>query len=185
MRSRCGARTRDGNDHSPVTKQSTARLVADLTAAMEHGPIVRLARHGGLPAADGWIVDVGIRWCILVEARDATTGRYSALRVRDVRSVRTRECAVDQKAPTRNPRIAAPIGVDATSTGTLLTTAGEAFGLVTVHLERRRPKPRSYVGRVVWLADKRVTLGLVDPTTFTRRRATTIRFRDISRVEFG
>lgn len=99
--------------------------------------------------------------------------------------MRTRDRATDETAPPRNPRIAAPIGVDATSTGTLLATSGEAFGLVTVHLERRRPRPRSYVGRVVWLADKRVTIGLVDPTTFTRRRARTIRFRDISRIEFG
>jgi hypothetical protein len=67
----------------------------------------------------------------------------------------------------------------------LLATAGDAFGLVTVHLERRRAKRRACVGRVVWLADKRVTLGLVDPTTFSRRRARTIRFRDISLIEFG
>jgi hypothetical protein len=168
-----------------VAKQATTGIVADLTAAMEHGPMVRVTRRGELSKVDGWVVDVGIRWCILVEARDATTGRYSALRERDITSVRTRDRATDQTASTRNPRIAAPIGVDATSTGTLLATAGETFGLVTVHLERRRPKARSYVGRVVWLADKRVTLGLVDPTTFTRRRAVTIRFRDISRIEFG
>jgi hypothetical protein len=168
-----------------VATKATASIVADLTAAMERGPMVRVARRGQLPTADSWVVDVGIRWCILVEARDATTGRYSAVRLRDITAVRTRNRAIDQTASSRNPRIATPIGVDATSTGTLLATAGEAFGLVTVHLERRRPKPRSHVGRVAWLADKRVTLGLVDPTTFSRRRAITIRFRDISRIEFG
>jgi hypothetical protein len=185
MRTTCGARPCNGNDHADVAKRATARIVADLTAAMEHGPMVRVARHGELPTADGWVVDVGIRWCILVATQDATTGRYRAVRLRDITSVRTRDHTADDTAPTRNPRIAAPIGVDATSTGTLLATAGDAFGLVTVHLERRRAKRRACVGRVVWLADKRVTLGLVDPTTFSRRRARTIRFRDISLIEFG
>lgn len=147
--------------------------------------MVGVARRGGLPSAQGWVVEVGIRWCVLVEMHDATTGRYSAVRLRDVTSVRTRGESINDVVASKNPRVAAPIGIDASSTGTLLATAGDVFGLVTVHLESRRPKPRVYVGRVVWLADKRVTLGLVDPTTFTRRRATTVRFHDISRIEFG
>lgn len=184
---RCGSNVaRDGPHLAsmvPVAKRATAQTVSDLTAAMEHAPLVRVTRGDRLPSVSGWVVDVGIRWCILVDEQAAMTGRYTALRLRDVTSVRTK----DRPTPDdglRNTRVAMPVGVDATSTGPLLTTAVEVFGSVALHLERRT-RTRTYTGRVVWIADKRVTIGVVDPTTFSPRPAVAVRFRDITRVEFG
>jgi hypothetical protein len=76
------------------------------------------------------------------------------------------------------------VGVDPTSTGTLLRTAGDAFGVVTVHVERGT-RSRAWTGRVLWTVDKRLTIGLVDTTAFMKGRAKTLRFRDVSRIDFG
>lgn len=164
-----------------MAKRVRVECAADLAAAAEQAMTVRVSRRDDLPPATGRVVAVGVRWFVLVD--EGAIEVYRAFRLRDVAAVRTTQRASEHGGTSTLPEPTLP-GVDPTSTGTLLTTAGEAFGMLTLHLERRT-RVRSHTGRIAWLADKRVTLGAVDPATLERGRAHTIRYRAISRIDFG
>ena len=150
---------------------------------MDQSLNVRIEREDPLPSLSGWVVTIGIRWCIVAGTHGAFDGRHVAIRVRDVRSVHVdSSVAIRELDEARRPT--SPRGVDPTATATLLSTAGECFGVVTVVIERGR-RVRRWTGRVLWTFEKQLTLGCVDPKTLAPRRAETLRFRDISRVEFG
>jgi hypothetical protein len=169
-----------------VAKRGRPEIVAALTAAMNDGLEVRIGRAPeSAPALQGHVVAVGIRWCVVQPERRGIIDRgYTSVRLRDARRVRTvpGNRAVDVAA--LGLAIAAPVGVDPTTTGTLLLTAGDLFGLLTVHCERRR-RPKRWTGRLVGVADKQLTFAVVDPATLRPRKTKSIAFGEVTRIEFG
>jgi hypothetical protein len=169
-----------GDDNQRVSKTRFKACVEDLMAAMDQSVRVEVERAGTLPALSGWIVSVGIRWCVLAGTGGVVDNWYVAVRIRQIRAVRVARWPTGEATV----RPAAPVGVDPSSTGTLLVTAGEQFGVATVLVERGG-RTRRWTGRVLWTVDKHLTLGCIDPVTLAPRRAREIRFGDISRVDFG
>ena len=173
-------------DNARVAKGVRAEVVAALTAAMHDSQAVRIDRAPDAAApVRGHVVVVGIRWFVVQPTSPTVlVGGYTAVRLRDVRRVRTlaRSGAFDVAAI--GATVAAPVGVDPTTTGTLLSTASELFGILAVHSERRR-RPKWWLGRVRGIADKQLSFAVVDVATLVTKKTRTVPFRDITRVDFG
>jgi hypothetical protein len=133
------------------------------------------------------VLDVGPRWVLLALLEDS--GRFNGfecLRVEDVRGVSVDPSAAFHEVllSKRGERRPKKPRVSLRSISALLSSAGRAFPLVTIHTERNHPN-ECYVGRVqsanaVWLK-----LLHISPEAKWERNPTSYRVGQITRIQFG
>jgi hypothetical protein len=149
---------------------------------------VRVSRTVGDGTIDGYPVAIGRRW-LLVQVLDdmIVLDGYAAVRLADVVGVRP----FDQQAFFRRaleqrgqwpPR--APEGrISLDRTGDLIMTAGRAFPLVTIEMERTDPQMR-FIGVATALYDKILRLVEITPDAGWRRDPRWWRLKRITQVAF-
>ena len=162
-----------------------AKRLRALTASAD---LVTLGvRPKRLEPVEGRVMAVGIKWVIIAPlTRDLRFTGFVATRIRDVRNLstgprgdwRTRWLdRVDERPGELGP-------IDPKVASSLLSSAGERFGVVEVQPDRNRSQP-SMIGLVEDLDHQQVRLRSVDASTAQPGPVVTIAFKSISRVAFG
>ena len=135
----------------------------------------------------GVVRAVGAEWVVLAEERDYVPWGFTALRIADVTDLEGMLEAGDVSARVRalQKRVVPPMpAVDLSDLGALLRSATEAFGLVTIHLEKKLPDV-CFVGRAARTTRKKLVLRSITPDGTWEDEPTEYKLAQITCVDFG
>lgn len=167
------------------------KVRARLDEAVTTGRPVRLDRAGIRDAErlDGFVVAAHPEWTLLARCTDLRLDGWAAVRTGDVTAVRRRgdeDCltvrALSRRGqwPVRAPEPALPLD----DLPALAQAASQAFGLISVHLERHAPEA-CWVGEVAETRPKSLRLREIDPEARWHRKPSKFPYEHITRVDFG
>lgn len=164
---------------------STIRL--RLLRAKRVQSLVRFHRRFERGSFHGYVMDVGDKFFLLaVINREIWNDGFSVVRIQDVRGLRPEPDAkfVQAALRKRGERKPRRPKVGLASIGEILTTAGRAFPLVTIHRERVDPDV-CHIGRVVQIERGRLKLLLIAPGAKWEREPDEFGLNGITRVDFA
>lgn len=149
--------------------------------------LVRVVRFiAGADRLDGYVVGVGQRWVLLAECRELTVDGFTAVRLRDLRSVVTAPGAdVSRRVLEQHgtwPPVAPTITLDRTRD--LVRDAYAHAGLVALHVEHDDPGV-AFVGAPTHSDDSWLVLDEVTPQGVRDGGRSRWRYREITRVGFA
>ncbi|MDQ6947517.1 MAG: hypothetical protein M3256_14900 [Actinomycetota bacterium] len=169
-------------------KAESDPIRAKLKATAGNTELVRVVRS--IRRADkleGYVLKIGAEWLLLhVLNPDMFLDGHVAVRVSDVRSVKTLGSDSFAARALRHygdrPRKLS--NIELRSTRAVIASAGKAFSLVTIHIERRDPSV-CYIGIPVALSTKALRLREISSEAHWDEEPTTYWLRDITRVDVG
>ncbi|WP_138905453.1 hypothetical protein [Streptomyces albidochromogenes] len=160
-----------------------------LDKAVTTGRLVRV--HRSVPRVEwieGFVVGASPAWTLLARCSDIQLDGWTAIRTADITKVRRQgdETCLTVRALRRRGQwpVRMPAALALDDSAALLRSAGRAFGLVSVHAERQVPDV-CWIGAVKKLRPRSLRLREVDTGARWHADATTFRFKDITRVDFG
>jgi len=166
----------------------TNKRSTDLGAAVRRKLLVRFTRPFEQGFVHGYVLAVGSRWLLLALVGDGIRfNGFQCFRLRDVRELRVPhphagfvEAALKKRGERlpRRPRVGVVCIED------LLQSANRSFPLVTIHREAVDPDV-CWIGRVLDMDRRRVTLLEIDPDACWDKEPTDFRLSEITRVDFG
>ncbi len=112
---------------------------------------------------------------------------YQCFRLSDIRNVQVPDkysSFVEAALRKRGQRRPKKPRVNLDSLGELLTTANQAFPLVTIHVEKTDPAV-CYIGRVTGIVNDRASLLEITPDAKWDKHPEEYKLREITRVDFG
>jgi len=158
-----------------------------LADAMRERSLVRFLRRFEKSSIHGYVLDIGPKFFLLALVSDRIwLDGFECFRIGDVRGVRPDpyaaflEAAMKKRGERRPPKPR----VSVENIEELLSSAGRAFPLVTIHREEVRADV-CHIGRVVDLARGRVSLLEIGPDAIWDTTPTEYRLSEITRVNFG
>lgn len=170
-----------------IAKAALGERTSLLLDAMRERRVIRLGRSVEDAPATGYVVAVGPGLVLLAVVSDAVRlNGYECFRLSDVTFVETHpygafiEAALEARGQPLPGR--PPVSVD--SIEDLVTTAGEAFPVVTVHLEKTDPDV-CWIGKVLEVLDGHVALREIGPDAVWEPVPVAYPLQDITRVDFG
>lgn len=162
-------------------------LKSQLTTATDTRRLIRLTRRFEASAITGYVLAVGSRFFLLALVNDRIRfDGFECFRIKDLLSVEAdpyadfAETALrrrGEKKP-RKPKI----GLD--SAAELIISAGKAFPLITLHMEKRAPEV-CYIGCVHEVTAEKVALQCITPHAKWEDKPTLFPLTKITRVSFG
>jgi hypothetical protein len=170
-----------------IAKSNLGERTSQLLEAMREQRLIRVSRPFEPTPAMGYVVAVGPGLVLLATVSDAVRlNGYECFRLSDVTAVEPYaypdfvEKALEKRGQPLPGR--PPVSVD--SIEDLLTTAGVAFPLVTVHLEKTDPDV-CWIGRVLEIVGGHVALREIGPDAVWEPVPVAYPVQDITRVDFG
>ena len=173
-----------------MAKRDTSKTVGRLAEAASDLDHVRLRRRiKRADRLDGFVVGLGHRWVLLRLVDNAMhLDGFAAVRIRDIEEVKADPSGnFVREALEWRAQGAANEGVpqlDLDSDRGLITSAGKAYPLISIHIEYQRPDV-CFIGTPVRVTSKSVDLHEVTPRARWRDDRRRWQYSDISRVEVG
>ncbi|MGW6982393.1 hypothetical protein ACWGE1_23630 [Streptomyces sp. NPDC054932] len=167
------------------------RIKARLDEAVSSGALVRVHRSAIREAdrLDGFVVGTGAAWTLIALCSDIQLDGWAAVRTPDITKVRRQggeDCltvrALRRRGlwPARAPR--PELALDGPAE--LAKGASDAFGLVSLHVERHAPDA-CWIGEVAEVRPKSLRLREVDTEARWHPELSKFPFKDLTRVGFG
>lgn len=135
----------------------------------------------------GYVLDIGPEWFLLSLVSDRIRyDGFECFRLEDIQAVRPDpyakfvETALAKRGEQRPPK--PPVNVE--NIDQLLLSAGRAFPLVAVHLERMK-SDACWIGQVTNIERRRLSLLEINPDATWDEEPREHRIEDITRVSFG
>jgi hypothetical protein len=157
------------------------RVRARRLIATRRGLLVEIEMRRGLDAYRGYAVECGTRWCLLHLEREAALDGWVAVRLRNIKHVRTsrsftaRAIELAGESPTELPAIVLDTDVD------VVSSAGEHAGLIG--LAGRHGELR--IGRLERASQLAIVLREVDTRARWAKRPTRFKTKEIAAVVIG
>jgi len=154
---------------------------------MRNQRLVRLSRRFEDSAVRGYVLDIGPQFFLLALVSDRIWfDGFECFRISDIKRVKPDPYAPFAEAALRKRGERRPKkpGVSVTNVEELLLSASQAFPLVTIHRENIEPDA-GWIGRVVGVHRRRVSLREIDPQATWEDATTEYRLSEITRVNFG
>jgi len=166
-----------------MNKRST-----DLEAAARRKLLVRFTRPFEQGSVNGYVLAVGPRWLLSALVGDGIRfNGFQCFRLRDVRKLQIPHPHAEffkAALKKRGERLPRRPRVSVASIEELLRSANQSFPLVTIHREAIDPDV-CWIGRVLGMDRRRVTLLEIDPDACWDDGPTHFRLNEITRVDFG
>lgn len=165
----------------------TKRIARDLDSAMVSRRLVRLSRKRGWDDIGGIVVGVGPEWVLISIEVDAGFDGFSAVRIRDIRTVtRMRSSSFVKKALAleRHWPMPVPDDVDMSTSQGLVETIASQFPLLTIAYEGQHPD-EVLVGAAVEIRRQSFRLLEITPKAKWGSRQNRWPYKVITRMEFG
>jgi hypothetical protein len=170
-----------------MSKSRATRIAAQLAPASKK-VLVNFTRPFESGSVSGYVLANGPEFFLLALVHPLIRfDGFQCFRYRDVRHLQSPERHADfieTALRKRNEVLPKKPRVDLATLAKLLTTASRAFPLVTIHLEKDDAGV-CYIGRVVEVTDKHVSLLEISPGASWDRAPSEYRLKDITRVDFG
>jgi hypothetical protein len=166
------------------------RLLRGLEEAMTNREVVKIVRQpkSKLQNVEGFVVGLSEKFVLFNDMNPdyfAING-YACLRIQDIRTGETiggPEQFVGRAVLLRGIEPTVQADIDLTEITSLLLTAGDRFPLVVIHLEKGRPDV-CYIGRVLKVGRRRVTLKTIAPDASWDEEVEKFRLSQITMVQF-
>jgi hypothetical protein len=160
-----------------------------LSAARLARTLVRIHRSCEEGHVTGYVCSLSSELVLVhVVSDDIRFDGFQALRLRDVTRVQApapHAAFVERALELRRlRRKRAPVSLDLTSIASLLTTASQAFPLVTIHRELADPDV-CHIGTVLGMTATSVTLREITPDARWEKKKVRHALSDITRVDVG
>lgn len=149
--------------------------------------LIRFSRRFEDFTVRGYVLDLGPRFFLLALVSDRVWfDGFECFRLSDVRDVGPDPNARFVKAALKQRREPFPRRphVNLSTLEELLVSASHVFPLITIHREQVDPNV-CWIGRVVGIDRRRVSLLEIRPNATWRKSPTTYRLSEITRVNFG
>jgi hypothetical protein len=164
-------------------------LFEGLREALQNGEAVRIVRtpKRKLPHWEGFVVELSDRLVLLhdLDVDHFALNGYKCFRLKDIsagEAIGASDQFVGRAVLLRGLEGVTPEDLDLEDLGAVLRSAGERYPLITVHLENDRPEI-CYVGRVLKVGRRRVTLRLINPDA-SWDKVWKFSLDDITRIDF-
>lgn len=170
-----------------MAKAALGEKTSLLIEAMRERRLVRLSRPFEPAPAMGYVVAVGPGLVLLATVSDAVRlNGYECFRLSDIVGVEAYAYPefVEKALELRGQPLPGRPKVSVDSIEDLLATAGEAYPLVTIHLEKTDPDV-CWIGRVLEIVDGHVALREIGPDAVWEPVPVAYPVQDITRVDFG
>ncbi len=170
-----------------IAKAALGERTSLLIAAMGERRLVRLSRRFEEAQVAGYVIAVGPGLVLLALVNGSIRlDGYECFRLSDVTAVETDPFAdfIEAALKARGQKLpnVPPVSVD--SIEALLVSAGKAFPLVTVHLEKTDPDV-CWIGKVLEVDDGKVSLREIGPDAVWEPIPAAYLTQEITRVDFG
>lgn len=157
---------------------------------LPYGSLIRVFRAKFKKGwAEGYLVGKGPKFFVihLVDGGVRLDG-FNCMRYKDVTALEApapHADFMDRVLELREQKVAeAPLPVDLSSRGALIRTAGLAYPVITLYLEKANPDA-CYIGKVLSVDDKRVRIRCILPGGVWDDEEDSYRLSKITRVDFG
>jgi len=170
-----------------IAKAALGERTSQLIEAMRERRLIRLSRPFEPAPATGYVVAVGPGLVMLAVVSDSIRlNGYECYRLSDVSAVESAAHAefIEAALEARGQPLPGRPKVSVDSIEDLLTTAGEAYPLITIHLEKADPEV-CWIGRVLEVIDGHVALREIGPDAVWESLPVAYPLQDITRVDFG
>jgi hypothetical protein len=159
-----------------------------LTLAFQNALLVRFSTPYEAETIEGYILDMGPEFFLLgVVDNDVRFNGFLCAPISDIKKLRVPAPYAEfivAALRKRGGSIDKKPNIKLDSLPELLRSANRLFPLVTINRERVRPGVCE-IGRVVEISKSHLFLREIDPGAVWEGKATKIRLRDITQVEFG
>lgn len=170
-----------------IAKAALGERTSQLLDAMGDRRLIRLSRRFEETPVAGYVIAVGPGLVLLALVNGSIRlDGYECFRLSDVTGVEPDPFAdfVEAALKARGQTLPEQPPVSVDSIEDLLTTAGAAFPLITVHLEKSDPDV-CWIGKVLEVAEGRVALREIGPDANWEPVPVAYPVQDITRVDFG
>lgn len=170
-----------------IAKAALGERTSQLLEAMGEKRLVRLSRRFEEAQVVGYVIAVGPGLVLLALVNGSIRlDGYECFRLSDVTAVDADPYAdfVDAALKARGQKLPDAPPVSVASIEELLVSAGQAFPLVTVHLEKTDPDV-CWIGKILEVEDGKVALREIGPDAVWEPIPAAYHTSDITRVDFG
>jgi hypothetical protein len=170
-----------------IAKANLGERTTQLMEAMREQKLIRLSRRFEEAQVAGYVIAVGPGLVLLALVNGSIRlDGYECFRLSDVTAVEPDPFAdfVEAALKARGQSLPEKPPVSVANIEELLVSAGEAFPLVTVHLEKTDPDV-CWIGKILEVADGKVSLREIGPDAVWEPIPAAYLTQEITRVDFG
>ena len=161
---------------------------AKLEEAFSNSLIVKFYSPYEPGSVYGYVLDMGPEFFLLALIDDHIRfNGFQCYRVSDVRKLKTPAPAAEfmtNALRLRRESIDEKPDIDLSNITALLLSASQLFPLITIHREKMNPDTCK-IGKLIEVNDSHLNFLEIDPDAIWAIKPTTVRLRDITRIDFG